>query len=54
MQCPRLVSLTGASGQHDSSSNLSLTALFFGAAYKYVFGRFAEDTLGHFDSLTSS
>jgi hypothetical protein len=52
--CPRPVRSTGASGQHDSSSTLFLTALFFEVAYKYVFGRFGEDSLGHFDSLTSS
>jgi hypothetical protein len=32
------VSSTGASGQRDSSSSLCLTTLFFGAAYKYMFG----------------
>jgi hypothetical protein len=34
--------------------SLSLTALFFGVAYKYVFGWFGESTFGHLDSLTSS
>jgi hypothetical protein len=34
--------------------SLFLTALFFGVAYKYVFGQFGELSLGHLDSLTSS
>jgi hypothetical protein len=52
--CPRPVSSTGASGQHDSSRTLFLMALFFGVAYKYVFGLFEVISLGHFDSITSS
>jgi hypothetical protein len=34
--CPCSVRSTDASGQHISSNTLFLTALFFGAAYKYL------------------
>jgi hypothetical protein len=53
-RCPRQVSSTGVSGQHDCSSTLFLMALFFRGADKYVFDRFEEVSLGHFDILTSS
>jgi hypothetical protein len=50
--CP--VDLTCMSGQHAQSSFFVLTTLFFGVAYKYVFGQFGKLSFGHLDSLTSS
>jgi hypothetical protein len=43
--CPRPVRSASASGQHDSSNTLFLTALLFGVAYKYMFERFGMSLL---------
>jgi hypothetical protein len=51
---PDTMSTSGYNNQCAGSNTLFLTALSFEVAYKYVFGRFGEVSLGLFDSLTSS